>query len=93
MALFVLTYDQRATHHDYSNLYALLNSWNAAHLQNSVWLADLNGTAANIRDAMKSHMHQDDTACVIQLRNQNDCNWAASNCRPTGTNWLKARYP
>ena len=64
-ALFVLTYEQRATHHDYANLYQLLNSWHAAHLQNSVWLADMNGTAAAIRDAMKAHMHPDDTVGVI----------------------------
>jgi hypothetical protein len=32
MSLWALTYDQRATHHDYSNLYQLLNTWSAAHL-------------------------------------------------------------
>lgn len=92
MALWVLTYDQRATHHDYSNLYQLLNSWRAAHLQNSVWLADLNGNASAIRQSMVAHMHQDDTVSVIQLP-PSGANWAAINCRPEGTNWLKARFP
>ena len=31
MTLYVLTYDVRATNHDYTRLYALLNSWKAAH--------------------------------------------------------------
>jgi hypothetical protein len=92
MTLFVLTYDQRAAHHDYSNLYHLLNSWSAAHLQNSVWLADMNGSAVAIRDAMLSHMHRDDTVSVIELP-ASGANWAAINCRPEGVTWLKAHYP
>ena len=92
MALWVLTYDQRATHHDYSRLYELLNSWKAAHLQNSVWLADLNGNATNIRDTMRSHMHQDDTVAVIELPSSG-ANWAAINCRPEGVTWLKNHFP
>ena len=61
MPLFVVTYDVRAKNHDYNALYALLNSWSAAHLQDSVWLADMNGTAAQVRDAMMASMHKDDT--------------------------------
>jgi hypothetical protein len=62
MALYVLTYDERASHqHDYGRLYELLDLWKAAHLQNSVWLVDRSGTAAQVRDAMKTHMHTDDS--------------------------------
>jgi hypothetical protein len=93
MTLFVLTYDVRATNHDYTNLYSLLNSWRAAHLQNSVWLADMNGTAEAIRDAMRTHMHRDDTIGVIQLPASGTANWAAINCRPEGATWLKTHYP
>jgi CRISPR/Cas system-associated endoribonuclease Cas2 len=93
MALFVLTYDVRATHHDYTNLYALLNSWRAAHLQNSVWLADMaTGTAEAVREAMRAHMHTDDTVSVIQLA-ATGTSWAAINVRAEGMNWLKARFP
>ena len=92
MTRFVLTYDQRATHHDYSNLYALLNSWQAAHLQNSVWLADMNATAQAVRDAMRAHMHSDDTVSVIEIPTTG-ANWAAVHCRPEGVKWLKARFP
>jgi hypothetical protein len=92
MALWVLTYDQRATHHDYSNLYGLLNSWSAAHLQNSVWLADLSAKSADIRAAMLAHMHRDDTVAVIQIPSSGT-DWATQNCRPEGVTWLKARFP
>ena len=86
MTYFVLTYDQRATHHDYTRLYALLNSWRAGHLQNSVWLADLSGNAAAIRDTMKGHMHPDDTVSVIQLPTTG-ADWATIHCRLEGTAW------
>jgi CRISPR/Cas system-associated endoribonuclease Cas2 len=92
MTLFVLTYDVRATHHDYTNLYNLLASWRAAHLQNSVWLADMNGNAAAVRDAMKAHMHLDDTVAVIQMPSTGT-DWATIHTRPEGTAWLKARFP
>ena len=92
MAHFVLTYDVRTTHHDYTSLYAQLEAWRAAHLQNSVWLADLNISAATIRDTMLNHIHQDDTVSVIQLPDSG-ANWATQNCRPEGVNWLKAHFP
>lgn len=92
MTLYVLTYDVRATNHDYTRLYALLNSWKAAHLQDSVWLADMTGAAAAVRNAMRTHMHPDDTVCIIQLPAAG-ANWATIHARPEGTAWLKARFP
>jgi CRISPR/Cas system-associated endoribonuclease Cas2 len=47
MTLCVITYDVRAKNHEYESLYEQLNEWGAAHLQNSVWLADMNGTTQN----------------------------------------------
>jgi hypothetical protein len=90
MALFVLSYDQSSTYHDYSNLFALLTSWRAAHLQNSVWLVDMNGNAETVRDAMRAHMHTDDTVAVIQLPGPGFGSWAAVQCRPEGITWLRA---
>jgi hypothetical protein len=73
--------------------YELLNSWRAAHLQNSVWLADMaSGTAQTMLTAMREHMHSDDTVCVIQLPDSG-ANWQSIHCRPEGVNWLKAHYP
>ena len=86
--LCILTYDQRVTHHDYQPLYDLLNEWGAQHLQNSVWLADLNASnAAVVRDAMKATMHSDDTACVIELKSGSD--WATSHARKGAAEWLR----
>lgn len=88
MSLFVITYDVRTRPgHDYQPLYDQLANWDAAHLQNSVWLADLNGTAIQVRESLKPYMHQDDTLCVLQLFKNSG--WATLNARKTGTDWLK----
>lgn len=90
MSYYIITYDQRIAHRDYTPLYNQLNAWRAAHLQDSVWLADLSGGAAAIRDTLLGHMHKDDTVCVIQLAAPL-AEWAVINARPTGLDWLKAR--
>jgi CRISPR/Cas system-associated endoribonuclease Cas2 len=89
MALYVITYDVRAKNsEDYQSLYDQLNEWGAGHLQNSVWLADMDGTAAAVRDALRRHLHPDDTVCVIQIFPNSD--WATRHARKTGTDWLKS---
>jgi len=89
MSLYVITYDVRAKNpQDYPSLYDQLNEWGAKHLQNSVWLASLNGTAAEVRDALRRHLHPDDTVCVIQIFSNSD--WAMWNARKTGTGWLRS---
>jgi CRISPR/Cas system-associated endoribonuclease Cas2 len=91
VAYFVVTYDVRLRNHSYQPLYDQLNAWQAAHLQDSVWLLEMNATAAAIRDALMAHMHRDDTACVVQLAV--GANWATRGARPEGTAWLQARFP
>jgi CRISPR/Cas system-associated endoribonuclease Cas2 len=88
MSLYVITYDVRVKNHDYQSLYEQLKEWNAAHLQNSAWLADVNGKAAAVREALQRHMHPDDTVCVIQIFANSD--WATRHARKTGTDWLKS---
>jgi hypothetical protein len=90
MTQFVLTYDQRATHHDYSKLYQLLKSWNASPLLNSIWLVEINGEASAVRDRVRADMHMGDAVAVIQL--SVGANWATILCRPEGTNWLKTHF-
>jgi CRISPR/Cas system-associated endoribonuclease Cas2 len=91
MALYIITYDERAKHRDYKPLYDQLNAWRAAHLQNSVWLVDLTSNTSQIRDTLLKHMHPDDTVCVIQMFPNS--NWAAINARPAGVDWLKSHAP
>jgi CRISPR/Cas system-associated endoribonuclease Cas2 len=88
MTLYIITYDVRSKSHNYQPLYDRLNEWGAAHLQNSVWLASLNGGPAEVREALMALLHRDDTVCVIQLTT--GLGWSTQNARSTGTNWLMA---
>ena len=90
MAYFVITYDVRARPgHSYEPLYEWLNNSEAAHLQNSVWLLDIALTAIQVREAMKPHMHNDDTWCVLEIFHNSM--WGTWRARETGVDWLKAR--
>jgi CRISPR/Cas system-associated endoribonuclease Cas2 len=89
MTLYILTYDERAKHgRNYQPLYDLLTGWGAVHMQDSVWLANLNATnAAAVRNAMLVVMHPDDTVCVIQLTPGSG--WATINEKPGAADWLR----
>ena len=91
MSLYMIAYDERAATRNYQPLYDQLATWGAAHLQNSVWLAELRGPAEAVREILKVHMHADDTICVIQLPDT-PAQWATQYARDTGTNWLRAHY-
>lgn len=91
MPKYIITYDERTRTHDYKPLYKQLNDWQAAHLQNSVWLANLKGDAAEIRKLLLSHMHKDDTLAVLRLPD-NDWEWATHNVRETGRIWLVTNF-
>jgi len=94
MANFVICYDVRVTNHDYKALYSALDAWGAKHLQNSVWLLSINGSARTIRDTLKNAMHQNDTLAVVQLPDTapGNADWATSFDRHEGVDWLRQHY-
>ncbi len=94
MPNYLICYDVRSKNHDYTALYAALAKAGAAHLQNSVWLADIKGPAAGVRDELRAHMHPDDTIAVIRLPSNSyaQTDWATRHDRVTGVNWLRAHY-
>lgn len=87
MTYYVISYDVRATNHEYQPLYNQLNGWGAAHLQNSIWLANLRGPSQTVRDILRQHMHPNDTICVLPLAASPD--WATISARQTGIDWRK----
>lgn len=91
MPLYVITYDERVATHNYQPLYNQLNEWKAAHLQNSVWLAELKGPAPAIRDILRYHAHPNDTICVIEIFSNSG--WATVHAKPAGAPWLHAHCP
>jgi CRISPR/Cas system-associated endoribonuclease Cas2 len=88
MALFLISYDVRLKNHDYKSLYDHLNGWKAAHLQNSIWLAELNASAETVLNSIRQHVHADDTVCVIELKS--GVGWSTIHARASGNSWLSA---
>lgn len=52
---------------DYSSFHDLLASWDAMPLVRSVWLAELRGPAAVVRELLAAEMGSDDGLAVVEL--------------------------
>jgi hypothetical protein len=59
MNWYLITYDLRKKR-DYKSLYEALARFKAVSLLESVWLAELRGPAATVRDLLKAEMDGDD---------------------------------
>ena len=87
MSLYLISYDYHKQR-DYRRLYALLGSWGAKRLLESLWLASLTGTAAQVRSVLKSVADADDTFAVIELSSSAD--WAVTaGAYVDGVTWLQ----
>lgn len=86
MTAYLITYDNHVPR-EYQPLYDLLASWDAVRLAESVWLADLNGDAAAVRDVVLSAMQPDDIVAVLEL--VTDADWAV-HATKRSINWLRA---
>jgi CRISPR/Cas system-associated endoribonuclease Cas2 len=87
MAHFIISYDLHHQRH-YQPVWDKLESWGAVRLLESLWVATLNNTAAQVRDALKAVADNDDSVAVIELKGGSG--WATSNARKSGVDWLKA---
>ena len=90
MPAFLITYDLRKQR-NYQPLYDLLRQWKAARLLESVWLAELAGPAATVRDLIRQRTDADDAVAVIELKA--GFNWATIHCEPAGNQMLKRISP
>lgn len=88
MAAFVITTDLRKPGQDYDKFYAEMDRVGAKRVLLSVFVADLNQTAAQVRDALKSYVDGNDRIGVFKL---ND--WATWNGMAGGVAILKRLLP
>jgi CRISPR/Cas system-associated endoribonuclease Cas2 len=92
MSVYLLTYDltKKKPEFDYQILWDELKRLDAVRIQESVWLLNVNNTAAELRDHFKSFTHDDDLLWVSGVYKDR---FAYTKVR-TGTNaWLKANPP
>jgi hypothetical protein len=88
MSLFLITYDLRSRR-NYEDLVQKLRYWGCARPLLTVWLGDLNGTAAEIRDELKAFIGNDDALLVVELAD--GVQWTAWHCFPGSIEWLRGR--
>lgn len=87
MALYAISYDLHKNR-DYDALYEVLRKWKAVRLLESLWLANLTGNAAGVRDALKAALDNDDSVAVIELKRGSD--WACIRAKEAGVGWLRS---
>lgn len=90
MPSFIISYDLRKVR-NYDPLWDQLRAWNAVRLLESLWLADLQGPAAAVRDHLRTIIDSDDGVAVISIGPA--ANWATINCQPPGVSWLGQHFP
>ena len=90
MPAFLISYDLRKQR-NYQPLYDLLGQWQVAPLLESVWLANLNAGAGQVRDMLMRVTDGDDGVAVIEIASRAD--WAVARARAEGIAFLRAVNP
>jgi hypothetical protein len=90
MALFVISYDLRKAR-QYQRLVQQLEKWQAVRVLDSLWLANLNGTALKVRDVLRPLLDAEDGLAIIELKAGSM--WATAGVQPAGLTWLKTQLP
>lgn len=86
MSLYMISYDQHRDK-DYTPIWNQLRQWGAKRILESVWFAELNGTAAAVRDTLKTASRNEDSLIVVELKSGSG--WAASGAQEEGVTWLR----
>lgn len=87
MAHFLITYDL-IKDKDYKKLIHELKRLEAHRPALSVWFADLNNTAVEVRDHLKAFVDKDDKLVVVEFSKRP----AVFNAFTGTKDWLDARY-
>jgi hypothetical protein len=90
MAIFIVSYDLNAPGQNYQPLYDALESVIHCHPLDSFWLIDVDQSAVEVREALRSFMDSNDSIAVIEFTP--DADWA---CYLAGADiqWIKRRRP
>ena len=91
MGTYLLCYDLRneSGSQDYETLYERLKELDAHRTQDSVWLINVNNTAKELHDHIKTYMDDDDRLWISELTKKHHY----SNARKGTNDWLKRNPP
>ncbi len=85
MALYIISYDQHRDR-DYTPIWTKLHQWGAVRVLESLWLANLQMTATQARDALRQTTRNEDSLVIIEL--MSGWGWATYQAQTTGVDWL-----
>lgn len=86
MAHYLISYDLHNQRH-YQPVWDWLNQVGGTRLLESLWVATLNLSAVQIRDALEQRVDQDDSIVVIELKAGSY--WATRLAKTLGMQWLQ----
>jgi hypothetical protein len=87
MPAYMISYDLRKVR-NYDALIKQLRDWGCVSPLKSLWLGQLKGTSATIRDLLVRLMDSDDGLIVIEIKPTSD--WAFVRLQEDITAWIKA---
>lgn len=90
MAWYVISYDLKNTR-DYETLWARLEQWGGEKVLQSVWIANIAGTASEIIDVLQTVVDGDDALAVIEITGAAD--WSTLRAMTAGAAKLKLASP
>jgi hypothetical protein len=85
MALYAISYDQHRDR-DYTPVWTLLHRWGAQRVLESLWLANLQGSAGEVRETIRQTTKNEDSIVVIELKPGSQ--WSSYSAQAGGTAWL-----
>ena len=90
MAYFVVTYDLvHRREAEYQKLWDEMERLSAAKYQESSYFVELTNTALEVKDHLKSYIHEKDRLMVIEFTKRP----SYTRCFTPGHEWLQARFP
>lgn len=87
MADFIISYDLH-NQRNYEPVWALLESWGATRLLESLWVVSIDSTPRDLRDALNGVIDHDDSTVVIALKP--GLGWGTMRARKPGVQWLRS---
>lgn len=86
MPLYMISYDERPAH-DYTQCYKLLAEWKAERLLQSLWFANLDGTADAVLKALDTALGHNAAVAVVEVFANGD--WSTIRAQQQGVQWLQ----
>ncbi len=89
MPAYLISYDLRKVR-NYETLVNQLREWSCISPLESLWLGQLKGNAATIRDILMSHIDSDDGLLVMEIKPTSDWGVFKLNNHIQSVNWIRA---